>query len=73
MKMKDEIFPLGESHDLMREMKEGNESLNDTSEKCSALSQGRKQGTKAMTNLMVTQHWKYCGIRLRYSLVPNFW
>lgn len=37
MKMKDEIFPLGESNDLMREMKEGNESLNDTSEKCSAL------------------------------------
>lgn len=35
--MKDEIFPLGESNDLMREMKEGNESLNDTSEKCSAL------------------------------------
>lgn len=28
---------------------------------CSIMSGGRKQGTKAMTNV-VTQRWKYCGI-----------
>ncbi|TRZ22398.1 hypothetical protein HGM15179_004727, partial [Zosterops borbonicus] len=29
---------------------------------CRIMSGGRKQDTKTMTNLVVTYHWKYCGI-----------